>query len=676
MSREVSELLATVDESKLGVEWLIYKLRRMIRQLEKSNKQLTRALVEAGEDNDHFRRVFEEAPIGYLTLDARGRVLEVNVAGANQLGMQRARVLGRYFGELIRASDRERLEWRLRQVANGEAAASALELRLSENGVTRARVSLLGGRTTRAAARYMLTLEDRTELARVHENELRFSQIAAHVEDVYYQTDEAGRIAYLSSAYERVWRRAVARAHGQPWFGSVHADDLAQADEARRLLLKGDPFDEEYRIVRPDGEVRWVRDRAFLLDHPGRGIVGVARDVTDDRDLEEELRQAQKLEAIGTLASSVAHDFGNLLQGVMGCLNIALSEKTPAERSRDYTRQALMAVRGGASLVGQLTKFGRKDRVQPRAVPVDATIADCANLLQRLLGDHIDLQIEANAPDAKILADPVQIEQILMNLAANARDAMPCGGHLLVRTNEMDERGSRRRGRSMLRLEVRDVGCGMDRETRARVFEPYFTTKVAGKGTGLGLAAVRAVTRALGGRVDVESEVGHGTAFVFRFPVVTEAPVAPQRKLCEVHFAGRVLLVEDDWRVRVSVRQFLEGLGFEVIEAGDATEALAQANGSLALLVTDVMLPEVSGPRIREILMEQHPELKALYISAHSAPYLMDHGLLTKNDVILQKPFEMQDLAFRLTELYSPELGLTQLARGGFEHPQVQCGRA
>jgi len=675
MSREVSELLATVDESKLGVEWLIYKLRLMIRQLEKNNKQLTRALVESGETNDQLRRVFEEAPIGYVTLDARGKVLEVNAAAASQLEGPRQRMLGRSLADLIPHADGERLERRLHQVANGEAAP-VLELRLSEKGVTRARVSLLGGRSARAAARYLLTLEDRTELARLNDNELRFSQISSHVEDVYYQTDDAGQVVYLSSAYERVWRRPVVRAHGQPWFTCVHADDVAQANEARRLLLKGDPFDEEYRIVRPDGEVRWVRDRAFILDHPGRGIVGVARDITDDRDLEEELRQAQKLEAIGTLASSVAHDFGNLLQGVMGCLNIALSETTTLERSRDYTRQALMAVRGGASLVGQLTKFGRKDRVQPRAVPLDATIADYAKLLQRLLGDHIQLQIETNAPDAKILADPVQIEQILMNLAANARDAMPCGGSLLIRTSEVRESGSRRRGRSMARLEVRDVGCGMDQETRARVFEPFFTTKVAGKGTGLGLAAVRAVTRALGGKVDVESEVGRGTAFVFRFPIVTEVPVAPPRKLREVHFAGRVLLVEDDWRVRVSVRQFLEGLGFEVIEAGDATEALAQANGSLALLVTDVMLPEVSGPRIREILMEQHPELKALYISAHSAPYLMDHGLLTKNDVILQKPFEMQDLAFRLTELYSPELGLTQLARGGFERRQAQCGGA
>jgi PAS domain S-box-containing protein len=675
MSREASELLATVDESKLGVEWLICKLRLLIRQLEKSNEQLSRALVEAGETNDHFRRIFEEAPIGYVALDARGKVLEVNAAGANQLGVPRQRLLGRSLGELVPSMDGERLERRLRQVGNGEAVP-ALELRLSEHAITRVRVSLLGGRATRAAARYLLTLEDRTELARLNENELRFSQISAHVEDVYYQTDDAGQVVYLSSAYERVWRRPVVRAHGQPWFGSVHADDLAQANEARRLLLKGDPFDEEYRIVRPDGEVRWVRDRAFLLDHPGRGIVGVARDVTDDRDLEEELRQAQKLEAIGTLASSVAHDFGNLLQGVMGCLNIALSESTTLERSRDYTRQALMAVRGGASLVGQLTKFGRRDRVQPRAVPLDAAITDCAKLLQRLLGDHIELQIEANAPDAKILADPVQIEQILMNLAANARDAMPCGGHLLIRTDEVRETGSRRRGRTMARLEVRDVGCGMDGETQARVFEPFFTTKVAGKGTGLGLSAVRAVTRALGGQVDVESEVGRGTAFVFRFPVVLEAPVAPPRKLREVHFAGRVLLVEDDWRVRVSVRQFLEGLGFEVVEAGDAAEALAQSNGSLALLVTDVMLPEVSGPRIREILAEQHPELKALYISAHSAPYLMDHGLLTKNDVILQKPFEMQDLAFRLTELYSPEVGLTQLARGGFESRPAQCGRA
>ncbi|HKO91204.1 MAG TPA: ATP-binding protein, partial [Polyangiaceae bacterium] len=456
---------------------------------------------------------------------------------------------------------------------------------------------------------------------------------------------------------------------GQTWFHAVYPEDLAQANEAKRLLLKGDPFDEEYRIIRGDGSIRWIRDRAFLIEQPTPQIVGVARDVTDDRELEEELRQAQKLEALGTLASSVAHDFGNLLQGVMGCLNIALSDTASPERARDYTRQALMAVRGGASLVGQLMKFGRKERAHPRVIGLDAAISGCAKLLQRLLGDHIQLSIEANAPQGMILADPVQIEQILMNLAANARDAMPAGGRLLIRTTEVRAGSTRRR--PSVRLEVRDIGCGMDRETREKIFEPFFTTKASGKGTGLGLSAVRGVTRALGGQVDVDSELGRGTSFVFHFPSVVAPPALPPRAPVVSHFTGRALLVEDDWTVRISVRQYLEDLGFEVVEACDAVEALSRAKGALVLLVIDVVLPEVTGPRIREMLKGQYPDLKALYISAHPAPYLMEQGLLQKTDMILQKPFEMQDLAFRLSEL-CPVPGAAAVARsprGGLEVP-------
>jgi CheY-like chemotaxis protein len=274
-----------------------------------------------------------------------------------------------------------------------------------------------------------------------------------------------------------------------------------------------------------------------------------------------------------------------------------------------------------------------------------------------LLGDHIQLSIEAHAPRSAILADPVQIEQILMNLAANARDAMPGGGRLSIRTEEVSIPGSSpSQPSSYVRLEVRDIGCGMDAETQARLFQPYFTTKEAGKGTGLGLAAVRAVTRALDGRVTVDTELGRGTAFIFHFPSVVAPPALPRRSSLDVRFSGRALLVDDDWRVRVGVRQYLEELGFDVVEAGDAAEALARADGC-GLLVTDVVLPEVSGTRIRALLHDKHPDMKALYISAHPAPYLAEHGLLEAGGVVLQKPFEAQDLAYRLTELYSTPLG-------------------
>jgi PAS domain S-box-containing protein len=624
-------------------------------------RQLAQQLHEAKAEREQLLRSFEALPVACCTLNSNGAVHDANPAAAELLGVPREELEGRKLSAFFSGAELVQFEDGLEQELQVEQPEGPLpmvpakrELTLTCSGkLVRARVVPLAA-VAGSESRYLVSLEDVTALHALRDHEARFLQIAAHVEDVYYQTDESNQIIYASLAYQHVWGRDPQTAPGQHWFQAVHAEDLPQAREARRLLLKGDPFDEEYRIVRPDGSIRWIRDRAFLLDQPSRQIVGVARDVTDDRDLEEELRQAQKLEALGTLASSVAHDFGNLLQGVMGCLNMALRDTTTVDRSRDYTRQALTAVRGGATLVGQLMTFGRKDRARPGAIAIDTAIYDCSKLLQRLLGDHIELCIETSAPGAMLLADPVQVEQILMNLAANARDAMPGGGRLVIKTETvLEAREPEGRAVPYIRLEVRDIGCGMDRETQARVFEPFFTTKAAGRGTGLGLSAVRAVTRALGGRVTLESELGRGTTFVFHIPSVASAPVVHQRAPAHVAFAGRALLVEDDWRVRMSVRQYLEDLGFDVVEAADAVEALSRAKGTLTLLVTDVVLPEVSGPKIREMLKGQYPDLKALYISAHPALYLLEQGLLQNSDVILQKPFDIKDLQVRLTELCS-----------------------
>jgi two-component system cell cycle sensor histidine kinase/response regulator CckA len=471
---------------------------------------------------------------------------------------------------------------------------------------------------------------------------------------VYYETDEQGGVLYVSSAYERIWGAQPTSAVGQPWFHAAQPDDRGSAEEARQRLLKGEPFDEEYRIVRADGSIRWIRDRAFLLDPTRTTIAGIARDITEGRELEEELRQAQKLQALGILASRVTHDFGNLLQGVMGCLNIALNSTTSPERSRDYTRQALAAVRGGSSLVQQLMKFGRKDELRPQPVSVDLVIAECAKLLEMLLGEGITLDIQTGAPGTMIVADPVQIEQILMNLAANARDAMTNGGRLAIRTKEVRDANELGQRRSLLRLEARDVGCGMDAETQARIFEPFFTTKSAGKGTGLGLSTVRAVTRALGGWITFESEVGQGTRFVFHFPVAhggSEGLGSRTPPSSGTRFSGRALLVDDDSGVRMTVRRALEELGFEVAEAANGSEALSRVPENLILLVADIALPDVYGPKLREQLRRRHADLRTLYISAHPAAYLIQRGLVNEGDVILQKPFAVDDLAMGLAKL-------------------------
>ena len=465
-------------EHEAHVDDQVRELRRRCSELELDNRGLKRTLSEMGHARDHFRQVFDEAPVGYCIVDAARRILKLNSSAAGFLGLSAEGCVGHPLSDFVSDSDVAVLEQHLEEVQQAEQQTRrSVELRLRREDGTSVHVRLSSIVLSQDVETWscLVTVTDLTQLYLLQESDALLRRIAAHVEDVYYQTDASGRVVHVNVAYQQTWGREPAEARGQLWFHAVYPDDLAQTNEARRLLLKGDPFDEEYRIVRRDGSIRWIRDRAFLIEQPTPQIVGVARDVTDDRELEEELRQAQKLEALGTLASSVAHDFGNLLQGVMGCLNIALSDTASPERARDYTRQALMAVRGGASLVAQLMKFGRKERAHPRVVALDTAISGCAKLLQRLLGDHIQLNIEAHAPHGMILADPVQIEQILMNLAANARDAMPAGGRLLIRTSEVRSGGTPTR-RPSVRLEVRDIGCGMDRETQEKIFEPFFTT--------------------------------------------------------------------------------------------------------------------------------------------------------------------------------------------------------
>jgi PAS domain S-box-containing protein len=648
------------DESRSSLEKANFKLRLRIRQLEQSNRQVTRALVDVGDTNDALRRIIDSAPMGYCSLDASGRIIEANCEAAAKLRIAQRQCMGRKLAQLLVEQDSARFEKYLHgNTSMDPESKRGIPVTLLESGdAIRVHLTPLGPDTGTANQGYIASLSSVAEARSPLHCETRFQQMAANLEEIYYEADRSGMVLYLSSAYEKIWKCDLASALGKSWFHAVYADDRQHVEEARSLFLKGDPFDVEYRISCADGSVRWVHDRAFLLDEGPAHVCGVARDVTRDRELEEELRHAHKLEALGMLASSIAHDFGNLLQGVMGCLTTALTATASPEAARDYTQQALVAVRGGATLVEQLAKFGRKDQLRPRAVAADEAIASCSKLLQMLLGDQITLQIEAGAPGASLVVDPVQLEQILMNLAVNARDAMPNGGRFIIRTREVrdvDDSGQRRR---FLRLEVRDMGSGMDRETQARAFEPFFTTKGDGKGTGLGLATVHAVTQALGGRLALESGVGQGTRFVFHFPVAAapaELGVPAIKSPVMGQFTGRVLLVEGDWRARMTVRQGLEALGFQVVEAGDGAEALARGTNDLTLLVTDVVLPDIWGTKVNEDLRRRNPSLRVLYVSSHTASYLQQQGLLNEGDVMLQKPFAFDDLALALANLHLGE---------------------
>ncbi|MEO1268409.1 MAG: response regulator [Myxococcota bacterium] len=384
------------------------------------------------------------------------------------------------------------------------------------------------------------------------------------------------------------------------------------------------------------------------------------------QESEKRFQQAQKLEAIGRLSSGIAHDFNNLIMGVTGCINAALKHLPKRAPSRMFLEEARHAAHQGASLTRQLLAFSRKQPDDPVKIDLNTVIVKNAQIFHSLLGEDIDLQIALKSNRAHIWCDEGKMEQILMNLVVNARDAMPQGGNLRITTRviSLAEEDRERTGLSIetaVCLKVEDTGIGMDEATLERVFEPFFTTKDMGKGTGLGLSTVYGIIRQIGGHVDLTSSPGEGTQFTFYLPPYVgqghprEAPPLQERPLRYGH--ETVLLVEDDNLVRMSVRHFLEHWGYRVLEANDGHQGLQsyQAHASdIALLVTDTVLPRMSGAELAQHIHAENPTLPILYMSAHTQEMLRAEGRLQHNIEILQKPFKEEALIAAVSLLLGP----------------------
>ena len=370
------------------------------------------------------------------------------------------------------------------------------------------------------------------------------------------------------------------------------------------------------------------------------------------RRLEAELRQAQKLEAIGHLAGGVAHDFNNILMVIQGYTDLLLAEASDHGTTRSDLREIQEAARRGSDLTRQLLAFGRKQVLTIRPLDLNAVLSDTSHMLARLIGESVRLELRTATVACPIEADRVQLEQVLMNLAVNARDAMSGRGtlHVALDCVAIDPETSDVPPGQYVRLVVRDTGCGMDAATRDRIFEPFFTTKAAGKGSGLGLSTVYGVVKQLGGHIDVDSAPLHGTTFTIYFPA-TAKPVTARREASAAQVVpGReetVLLVEDDRAVRTVVDSVLRRHGYAVLQASGPREALLAARqhrGAIDLVLSDVIMPEMSGPEMVTLLAEQHPETRAVYLSGYSADSLMREGVLEARSRLVQKPVAARDL--------------------------------
>jgi two-component system cell cycle sensor histidine kinase/response regulator CckA len=437
---------------------------------------------------------------------------------------------------------------------------------------------------------------------------------------------------------------------------------LAHVEEC--LAHPGRVFQWELRKVRKDGSLLWVKEVARTVQSPDRKpvILIVCEDITDVRRLEEQLRHAQKMDAIGTLSGGVAHDFNNLLTVIKGYSNMVLS-RAPDEEIRADIEAIDEAAERAASLTRQLLAFSRRQVLQPKVLNLNALVANMDKMLRRMIGADVEI-ITVTDPDlGSVKADPGQIEQVIMNLAVNARDAMPHGGKLTLETAnaDLDETYARdhigvQPGPHVM-LAVSDTGIGMDAKTQARIFEPFFTTKELGKGTGMGLAMIYGIVKQSSGSIWVYSERGHGTTFKVYLPRVDEqADRLPreERPAATVRGTETIVLVEDDRQVRELARSILTVYGYSVLVA-ENTQSVApmceQYAGRIHLLLTDVVMPEISSKELLRQVVVRQPDIKVLYMSGYTTNAIVHYGVLDTGTFFLQKPFTPTALVSKVREV-------------------------
>jgi two-component system, cell cycle sensor histidine kinase and response regulator CckA len=503
---------------------------------------------------------------------------------------------------------------------------------------------------------------------RMSEREKLFRLISENAADMIALVDAHGKRLYNSPSYGRLLGYSEEELQQTSAYEQIHPDDralvAAAADEARK---SGIGRRLEYRIRHKDGHWLTLESTASLVRDHGKDekLVIVNRDITERKQLEEQLYLSQKLEAIGRLSGGVAHDFNNLLGVIIG-YSEALQKQMDADHPfREAVDEIQKAGKRAAALTQQLLAFSRKQVLEPKVIDLNIIVSDVEKMLHRLIGEDIELEIVLGESLGMVKADRGQIDQVILNLAVNARDAMPKGGKLVIETRNADLTAADvNRYRYVIPgpyvvLKVTDTGCGMDAELQSHIFEPFFTTKDKGKGTGLGLATVYGVIKQSGGYIWVESQVGKGTTFSVYLPRVEEPHETDTKRDFSqpaVRRSVTILLVEDEDSLRKLTASTLRAAGHTVLEAGEAAQALRVANQSdspIDLLLTDVVMPGMSGQALASDLTALRPETKVLYMSGYTDGAVATHGVLQSGISFLRKPFSSEELIRRIDEILS-----------------------
>jgi PAS domain S-box-containing protein len=630
-----------------------------------------RAQDSAHETEKRYDALFNSTPIPMWVYDTRTkRVLAVNDAATAQYGYSRDEFLALHVGQLRPPSEAAAALAFMDRLPPTYHRAGIWTHRKKDG--TDFKVEIVAHAVLFAGLQGVVVIANdiserlRAEAA-VKESEERFRQMADHIKEAFYVVDvRAGTTLYVSPTWSEIWGRPIAEGRDPDiWLAAVHPDDRANLAAGRGSVASGESVTDVYRILRPDGAIRWVRSRSFpVRDAAGEvyRMVGVAEDITEMRQVEARFAQAQKMDAIGRLAGGVAHDFNNLLTVILGEADQLKESVLPGTAGSASVLEIQYAGERAAALTRQLLAFSRRQLVEPTVFDLTETVTGMSNMCRRLIGEDIELITRLAADTWNARADSGQIEQVLANLVVNARDAMPNGGQLTIRTANVTLDAER--AEAMLEIKpgdyvsmtVSDTGMGMTEGVRARLFEPFFTTKEAGKGTGLGLATCYGIVKQAEGHMAVYSEPGLGTTVTVYLPrgFAATTPAKAAEPVVLPRGTETILLVEDEPAVRRVAVRLLTAQGYQLLEAENGIEAArisAGHEGDIHLLLTDVVLPGMGGREIAEQTRVQRPDIKVLFASGYTDDVILQHRLLHRDVALLQKPFSRESIARKVREV-------------------------
>lgn len=662
---EVSQLQAEwrlLRFSLLGVSIVCYAARLGLSQY--------REAKSASEVQTHALAM-ESAADGISIVSANGEHVYANSAFAKMLGFEGApAIIGKSWREVYDVRDMELMEDHVRESLEKTCRWSE-QVSLSRRDGRRIPVEMaITAMPQGGVVCVARDISDRLKAERAYsETEAKYKMFIEQVAAVSYIAEVGlhGKWHYVSPQVETIlgYTQEEWLTQAENWIVNVSEEDHPIVEAAEDNFMRARRFQAEYRLKRKDGRIIWVSDNAVFVpgseSHPL--MEGIIVDITERRVLEDQLQQARRMEAVGRLAGGVAHDFNNLLTIIKGYVELALNRIVAQPELRGNIQQIADAAERAVTLVRQLLAFSRKQVLKPKVLDLNGIVLNMDKMVRRLINENIEMRTSVEKILGAVKADPGQIEQVILNLIVNARDAMPDGGKLWIETRNVELESGMANDQASIKpgpyvmLSVKDTGVGIRAETLPHIFEPFYTTKESSRGTGLGLSTVYGIVKQSGGHISVTSELGKGTTFQVYLPRVEEAEQrAPKAEWVEPATGGggeTILLVEDEPAVRELARTVLSEQGYKVIEAQNSEDAVRLAGkhrSEIHLLLTDVVMPGMSGRDLANHLTALHPYLRVLYMSGYTHNVIGENGTLEEGLSFLQKPFTPKALTLRVRE--------------------------